>query len=51
MRAVEYRRYAAELILVARDIRNPDDKAALLDMAEKWRQLARKLEAEAKDER
>jgi hypothetical protein len=34
MRAVEYRRYAAELILVARDIRNPDHKAALLDMGE-----------------
>ena len=44
-RAEEYRQYAAELIRVAQQIQNPNDKAVLLDMAQKWRELARKLEA------
>jgi hypothetical protein len=31
---------------VAQLIQNPHDKAMLLDMAQKWRELARKVEAE-----
>jgi hypothetical protein len=45
-RAEDYRRYAAECIRVAQLIQNSHDKAMLLDMAQKWRELARKVEAE-----
>jgi len=44
-RAEEYRRYAAECIRVAQQIQNPSDKAMLLDMAQKWRELAEKVES------
>jgi hypothetical protein len=45
-RGDEYRQYAAELVRVAQQIQEPNDKALLLDIAQKWRELARKLEAE-----
>jgi hypothetical protein len=45
-RADDYARYAAECVRVAQKTPNPRDKALLLDMAQKWRELARKLEAE-----
>jgi len=41
----EYRQYAAECIRVAQHIQNPHDKALLLDMALKWRELAEKVES------
>ena len=45
-RAEEYRRYAAECIRVAQHAQNPLDKALLLEMAQKWRALAEKMELE-----
>jgi hypothetical protein len=49
--AANYRRYAAECLRVAQLIQNPHDKAMLLDMAEKWRALATKAEAESGEQR
>jgi hypothetical protein len=49
-RAHEYRRHAAECVGVARLINNPADKAMLLDMAQKWRSLAEREEAQEKRE-
>jgi hypothetical protein len=49
-RAHEYRRYAADCVRVARLINNPADKAMLLDMAQKWRSLAEREEAQAEGE-
>jgi hypothetical protein len=43
-RATEYRGYAAQCIRVARQTEKPEDKALLLEMAEKWRELADKIE-------
>jgi hypothetical protein len=43
----EYRQYAAECVRVARQIQNPHDKALLLDMALRWRELAEKVESES----
>ena len=48
--AEEYRRYAAECVRVAQQIHNPNDKAMLLDMAEKWRSLADKAAGEQPDQ-
>ena len=45
-RTDDYARYAAECVRVALKTPNPRDKAMLLDMAQRWRELARKLEAE-----
>jgi hypothetical protein len=42
----EYRQYAAELIRIAQQTQNSNDKATLLDMAQRWRELAEKLERE-----
>lgn len=42
----EYRKYAAELIRIAQQTQNSNDKATLLDMAQRWRELAEKLERE-----
>jgi len=39
----EYRQYAAELIRIAQQTHNSNDKATLLDMAQRWRELAEKL--------
>ena len=44
--AEEYRRYAAELIRIAQQTQNSNDKATLLEMAQRWRELAEKLERE-----
>jgi uncharacterized UPF0160 family protein len=43
----EYRQYAAECVRVAQQIQNLHDKALLLDMALKWRELAEKVESES----
>ena len=43
-RADEYRRYAAECIRVAQTTGNPNDKKMMLEMAQKWRELAEKVE-------
>jgi hypothetical protein len=43
-RAEEYRRYAAECIRVAQETADPNDKALLLEMAQKWRELAERAE-------
>ena len=46
--AERYREYAADCVRVAQQIQDPADKMLLLQMAEKWRQLA---ERAGKDER
>ena len=43
-RADEYRRYAAECVRVAQTTNNPNDKQMMLEMAQKWRELAEKVE-------
>jgi hypothetical protein len=43
-RGDEYRRLAAECLRVAQASNNPNDKALLLEMAQKWRELAKKIE-------
>jgi hypothetical protein len=43
----EYRQYAAECVRVAQQIQNPHDKALLLDMALRWRELAEKVESDS----
>ena len=45
-RAEDYRRYAAECIRIARATNNAQEKATLIKMAEKWRQLAEKADHE-----
>jgi hypothetical protein len=47
-RAAGYRRYAAECVRVARQASNPNDKAMLLEMAQKWQELAEKIEQQTK---
>ena len=42
----EYRQYAAGLIRIAHHTQNSNDKATLLDMAQRWRELAEKVETE-----
>ena len=42
----EYRQYAADLIRIAQQTQNSNDKATLLEMAQRWRELAQKLETE-----
>ncbi len=42
----ECRQYSAPLIRIAQQTQNSDDKATLLDMAQRWRELAEKLERE-----
>jgi hypothetical protein len=42
-RADEYRRYAAECVRVAQSTSNPNDKQMMLEMAQKWRELAEKV--------
>jgi hypothetical protein len=43
-RAEEYRRYAAECIRVAHQSTDPHDKSLLLEMAQRWRELAARVE-------
>jgi hypothetical protein len=42
-RADEYRRHAAECLRVAQRVSDPNDKALLIQMAERWRELAEKI--------
>ena len=41
-RAAEYRRYAAECLRLATE--NPHNKMMLVEMAQKWRELAEKAD-------
>lgn len=43
-RAEDYRRYAAECLRVAQQLTDPTDKAKLVQMAQKWRELAQKAD-------
>ena len=43
-RAEDYRHYAAECVRVAQAISNPHERARLLEMAQKWRDLSNKAE-------
>ena len=43
-RADEYREYAAECVRIAQDLQNLQERTTLLLMAEKWRELAEKIE-------
>ena len=43
-RVDEYRRYAAECLRIAQETSDPDAKARLLNMAQKWRELGKKAE-------
>jgi hypothetical protein len=49
-RADEYRKYAADCIRVAQRSNNSDDKAMLVHMAQKWRELAEKVERQGDQE-
>ena len=42
--ADEYRRHAGECVRLAQKAQNPNDKALLLTMADKWLRLAEQLE-------
>ncbi len=46
-RAEDYRRYAAECLRVAQQLTDPTDKAKLVQMAQKWRELAQKADQSA----
>ena len=39
-RVDEYRRYAAECLRIAQETSDPEAKARLLNMAQKWRELS-----------
>jgi len=43
-RVDEYRRHAAECLRIAQETRDPEAKARLLNMAQKWRELGEKAE-------
>ena len=43
-RVDEYRRYAAECLRIAQETSDPEPKARLLNMAQKWRELGEKAE-------
>jgi hypothetical protein len=45
-RAKEYRRYAAQCLVLAQRTQNPSDRAKLLDMANAFNELAAKAEGE-----
>jgi hypothetical protein len=44
--AETYRRYAAECLALAQKASTPEDRAHLLQMAQHWRQLAEKADAQ-----
>ena len=48
--ADNYRRYAAECIRLAQQLRDPAETALLLRMASVWHRLAERVENEADDE-
>jgi hypothetical protein len=41
---IEYEKYAAQCVLLARATENPDQRIVLLTMAQSWRRLARQAE-------
>jgi hypothetical protein len=41
-RAQDYRRLATECLRLAQQVSNPSDRAMLLQMAERWRELSDK---------
>ena len=43
----EYRRYAAECLLIADGITDPENRISLLAMAQAWLRLARRAEEQA----
>ena len=43
-RADDYRQYAADLLRLAQEAKSERDKALLLEMAAKWRELAEKAQ-------
>lgn len=47
MSSAEYRAYAAECLRLANAMERDEDRMRLLGMAEAWRELAEKLEAQA----
>ena len=49
-RVAEYRRYAAECLRIAQETSDPEAKARLLNMAQKWRELGKKAEEGAADD-
>src|SRR5438552_1431934 len=49
-RVDEYRRYAAECLRIAQETSDPEAKARLLNMAQKWRELGKKAEEGAADD-
>jgi hypothetical protein len=49
-RAEDYRRYAAECLRVAQQLGDSTDKAMLVRMAQKWRELAQKAEQHGEDD-
>jgi hypothetical protein len=44
LHADDYRRYADHCVRVALEVANPGDKALLLQMAQRWRELAEKAQ-------
>jgi hypothetical protein len=48
--ADRYRDYAAECVRVAKEAKNPRDKAMLLQMAESWKRLGERAARKDKDE-
>jgi hypothetical protein len=49
-RAEDYRRYAAACLRVAQQLGDSNDKAMLVRMAQKWRELAQKTEKHGEDD-
>jgi hypothetical protein len=48
-RAEQYRQYAAECLRVAQQLHDAQQRATLLEMAQRWRDLAQKAEHEDND--
>jgi hypothetical protein len=46
-RVGEYRHYAAECLRIAQETCDPEEKARLVDMAQRWRELSKKAEKAA----
>ena len=45
-----YRKFAADCVRVAREARDDNDRALLLEMAETWRRLAAQADSASKTE-
>ena len=43
-RGQKYRQYAAECVRLAREAENADSRSLLLEMAERWRELAERVD-------